>query len=220
MSESNANPGDSTEKSRGPDGIENANESDHSNDPLNGKPVSIETHRKLLSEKKKREEQLEIALKKVSDLEKEKKASLEAELKEKEDWKKIAELREQEKIEVETKYTSLTSEIQEAAKFQSLLRALPGRLDQKYYSLVDTRDIVIDPNTGEPDPSSVKKVADSFNANFGELVVSSGKARLPYQAASGSTQSMTEELWKSLSGKEKKERLPEYVESLKQKRGN
>lgn len=190
---------------------------DSSSDPLNGKPVSFETHRKLLAEKKRRDEQLENIQAELSDFKKREKEQRETELTQKEDYKKLLELREQELNETKQKYDGLSSTIQESVKFDAFLNALPGQLPKKFWKMTDTTSIVIDPNTGEPDPVSVKKVADQFHAEYGELIQQSGKARLPNQAAASTAPPINEDIWKSLSPKEKRERLPEWVAYAKTK---
>jgi hypothetical protein len=202
------------QKASGTDGEVVSDSSETSKDQ-----VAYDTYRKVLSEKKKRDEELKLATEELSKMRKLEKERVEHELKAKEDYKKLLELRENELKEKDEKLKSIETNIQESAKFSALLDALPGQLPKKYWQMIDTSGIVIDPTTGTPDPTSVKKIAESFQNSYGELLVKPGQAKMPNAAASGSTSVMTEELWKSLSGKEKKERLPEYVESLKQKRG-
>lgn len=180
--------------------------------------VAYDTYRKVLSEKKKRDEELRAKDEELKALKKAEKERVEAELKAKEDYKKLLELREKELQERDQKLKAIETEIAESTKFQALLDALPGQVPKKFWSMIDTSQIVIDPTTGSPDPTSIKKAAESFQANYPELIVSPGKAKLPNAAANGSSGMMTEELWKSLDPKQKKERLSEYVESLKQKR--
>lgn len=177
--------------------------------------VAYDTYKKVLSEKKKRDEELKAAQDEITKFKKLEKERVEAELKQKEDYKKLLELRENEKSEIEQKFNSLHSQIQEGLKFQSFLEALPGQLPKKFWKMVDTSQIVIDPATGEPDPVSVKKAAESFQAEFGELIVQQGKAKLPNASAKVGAAPITKELWQGLSPKEKKERLHDYVEYLK-----
>lgn len=178
--------------------------------------VKYETYQKVLNEKKKRDEDFKAAQEELAKLKKLEKERTEAELKAKEDYKKLVELREQELNEFKSKYEGLSTTIQESVKFNSFLEALPGQLPKKFWKMVDTSEIVIDPSTGDPDPSSVKKVADKFQAEFGELVQTPGKAKLPNKAA-GSATVINEQVWAAMSPKEKKDNLASYVEYKKQK---
>jgi len=180
--------------------------------------VAYETYKKVVAEKKRRDAELAAKDEELKKLKAAEKERIEAELKAKEDYKKLLEIREKEIQERDQKLKEIETTIQESTKFEALMSALPGQVPKKFWSMIDTSQIVIDPSTGSPDPSSVKKAAEAFQANFPELIVQPGKARLPNTAAAGTGQQMTEEIWKSLDPKQKKERLSEYVESLKQNR--
>lgn len=179
--------------------------------------VAYDTYRKVLAEKKKRDEDLKAAQDELARLKKLEKERTEAELKAKEDYKKLVELREQELGEYKNKYEGLHSTIQESVKFNAFLEALPGQVPKKFWKMVDTSEIVIDPATGEPDPASVKKVADKFQAEFGEIIQTPGKAKLPNQAAGAQTAVINEQAWAAMSPKEKKDNLASYVEYKKLK---
>lgn len=177
--------------------------------------VAYETYKKTLAQKKKLDEELAARDEELNLLKREKKEREESELKAKEDYKKLLELRDKELEETKVKYSSLNKEIQESIKFNSFLESLPGNLDKKYWRMVDTSEIVIDPATNEPDPTSIKKVAEKFQAEFGELIQTPGKAKLPNSAAQTGNVAITDEVWNSLSAKEKKDKLPEYFAHMK-----
>lgn len=177
--------------------------------------VAYETYQRTLAQKKKADEELAAKDEELNLLKREKKEREENELKAKEDYKKLLELREKELEETKGKYNGLNQTIQEQIKFGAFLESLPGNLDRKYWRMVDTSEIIIDPSTNEPDPSSIKKVAEKFQAEFGELIQTPGKARLPNQAAHASAVAINDEVWNSLSAKEKKDKLPEYFAHMK-----
>ncbi|RTL05196.1 hypothetical protein EKK58_08590 [Candidatus Dependentiae bacterium] len=180
--------------------------------------VAYDTYRKVLAEKKKKDEELASVREELAKRNKLDKEREEAELKAKEDYKKIAELREKELNETKIKYDSLNKEIQESLKFNAFLEALPGELPRKYWGMVNTKEIVIDPSTGDPDPVSIKKVAESFQAEYGELIKNPNKAKLPGDAASGGNAVITSEVWKTMTPEEKKKNLSSYM-AQKIKRG-
>lgn len=181
--------------------------------------VAYETHRKLLAEKKKRDEELSKRDQEIAEFKREKKEREENELKAKEDYKKLLELRDKELDEYKQKYTGLSSEIQESMKFNSFLEALPGDLDKKYWRMVDTSEVVIDPSTNQPDPSSIKKAAEKFQAEFGELIKSGNKPRLPNQSPASFQGQMNDEVWDKMSPADKKKNYTEYFEWKKSNLG-
>lgn len=172
--------------------------------------VKYETYKKVLAEKKKRDEELKLVADENAILKREKKEREENELKAKEDYKKLLELRDKELNETKEKYNGLNSSIQESVKFNSFLESLPGQLDKKYWRMVDTSEIVIDPNTNEPDPSSIKRVAEKFQAEFGELIQTPGKAKLPNNASTGPIAAINDETWSKMSPADKKKNLSQY----------
>lgn len=194
------------QKSRGPtdDGSVDANVSE------NKDTVSYDTHRKLLSEKKKRDEDYRAAQEEVQRLKDADRARQEKEAKDVDDVRKLLELERSEKLEIKAKLDGQTSMLTEAYKNQAFMKALPGPLPEKYHKMVDLSEVIIDPTTGEADPISVKRATDKFMAEFGELVQIPGKAKIPNQAAQPIT-NMSDEVWASMSPKDKKENLAAYV---------
>lgn len=172
--------------------------------------VSYETHRKLLAEKKKRDEEVRLKDEQLVALQRKEKEREENDLKEKENFKKLVEIRDKELADERAKYNGLNTTIQESVKFNSFLEALPGQIDRKFWKMVDTSGIVIDPSTGEPDPTSVKAAADKFQAEFSELIQVGGKAKLPNNEAGQYQGAMNDDVWNKMSAKDKKENLPKY----------
>ncbi len=208
MSEVVNGSGGTDQKSGGPNG--GANDVDNSSQSASADSVSYETHRKLLAEKKKRDDELRATNDRLAALEREKKEREENDLKEKENYKKLVEIRDKELAETTAKYQTLNTTIQESVKFNSFLEAIPGQLDKKFWRMVDTSGIIIDPTTGEPDPTSVKKAADKFQAEYGELIQSGGTAKLPNNEAGQYQGAMNDDVWNKMSAKEKKDNLPKY----------
>lgn len=170
--------------------------------------VSYETHRKLLGEKKKRDEENALLKKQLEESQAKEKARMESELKEKEDYKKLLELREAEKKELETKYTQLDSSLKDSAKLSAFLDKLGGSVEKQYWGLVNLDEILIDPNTGSIDEASVKQAASKFEQTYPLVIKKAGSsAKLPNDAAKGGNGKLTYSEWKALkTSKEMKER--------------
>lgn len=154
--------------------------------------VSYETHRKLLGEKKKLKERLDA-------LERQQHEAAQKDLEENQKWKELADLKAKEAGEYKEKYSSLEGQLAEGRKLTAILEALPASVDKKYWGLIDTNDVVFNPETGEVEASSVQAVAKKIQESFPEIIStqrSTGQpAASPAAAPSGS---MTIEEWKKL----------------------
>lgn len=141
--------------------------------------VAYDTYRKVLSEKKKRDEQLRELTEKLSEFQSKEKQRTEEELRKKEDYKKMLELREGELNEYKSKYEGLITQQRSVTKLTSFLDNLDGKVAKKYWDKIDLDQIVYDDETGEVDQMSVKKAIESFKAEYPEIIVkSSGPAVL------------------------------------------
>jgi len=173
--------------------------------------VAYETYRKVLGEKKKRDEELAAAKQRLEELERLQKEQEETKLKEKEDFKTLLQLREQELNESKQKLQTLETDINDGKKLNAFLKAINGTVDNHYLSLVDLDKIVIDPNTNMPDENSVMAFAKEFEQTYSKIIDRPSGQKLPNNAASFGNGSLTVEEWTKLPLKEKKARLSEVV---------
>lgn len=179
--------------------------------------VAYETYQKLLNEKKSRDAQIAEFQKRFDEIENQRRNETETKLKEKEDFKSLLKLREEELDQMRSKLTAKDSElgetkrtIESGVKLQSFLTSLDGNVDRKYWSMIELDEIVIDPTTGTPDPTSVKKSADLFAKSYPELVQKKSVPRTPGNApASGGGLSYEE--WLQLPLSEMKKRQKDIV---------
>lgn len=190
-----------------PVGDSTANVGDETQKPSNetkNDTVSYDTHRKLLAEKKKVQEQLETFLS-------EQKKAQEATLAEQNQWKKLAELKEKELAEA--KATLAAKQEQEAAarKLESFLKLLPGQLEKQYWGLVDLDKIVTNPETGAPDEQSVAAYVKDWHKTYSKVVSTSTTQKLPNEAPQGDGSPISLETWKKLPLADKKK----HYESVK-----
>lgn len=164
--------------------------------------VSYETHARLLDEKKK----LAFKLKEIEDA---KKIQFEKELKDKEDYKKIIELRDKEVVEYKTKYETLEARLTNGSKLSAVLDQIDGKVEKIYYGLIDLDSIALDPSTGMPDEKSVRDVAKQFSKTHSKVILKDGAAsKMPHDAArggSGGKLSLAE--WTALPQNEKGKRM-------------
>lgn len=171
--------------------------------------VAYETYRKLLGEKKKRDEELEATKAKLAELSKAEKLRQEAELKEKEDFKTLLQRREEELQSKEQELSSIKGTLESGAKLRAFLDSVNGVVEKQYWTLVDLDEVKIDPNTGLPDPLTVEALARKFESEYPLVVKPKGQVKIPpNQAAQGSAGKLTHAEWKALgSAKEMKEKM-------------
>lgn len=133
--------------------------------------VSYETHKRLLSEKKRRDEEVRAASQRIRELEMAEKSRVEQEARQKEDWKKMLELREQELSEFKGRYSQLEGHVHQAVKKAAFVRALGGSFKSTYEKLIDFDAIVIDPTSGSVDELALNKYVEQFRKDFKEVIL-------------------------------------------------
>ncbi len=141
--------------------------------------VAYETYKKAVDEAK-------AAKAKVAEFEKSKREAEESKLKQDGEYKKLLEQREQELKETQEKLSGTEKKISESRKLNAFLGAVPGDVPKQYWGLIDLDGIAVDPETGMPDPASVKKAAAEFEKSHPEVVKKPNKGKLPTDAANGS----------------------------------
>lgn len=168
--------------------------------------VSYETHRQLLGEKKKRDEELRQAREALARYEAEKRELEEKALREKEDYKKLFESREKELQDEKMKRAEIEAQIIEAQKRKALNLAIGTAIPEKFWGLVDLDKIAIDPTTGRPDELTTKAYADEFTKVYGEVIAPSRLPRMPNDGPNREKTGLSYEQWKKLPYAEKKKR--------------
>lgn len=181
------------------------------NESQNQQSVAYETHRKLLGEKKKRDEDLDAARKQIAEFQAKEKERDELGLKEKENFKGLLEIREKELAEVKQSLAHKERVLENGMKLDAFTRALSGKLADEYYPLVDLDAIKTDPATGMPDAGSVQAAAKAFETRYTRVIERGTGARLPNDAARGGNGKLSREEWLKLPSKEMKARLKDVL---------
>jgi len=168
--------------------------------------VAYETHVKLLKEKKKLQEELDATQKAIKERE-------EADLRAKEDFKKIAELRETEAKELREKLTTVEARERNGMKLDAFLSSLDGAVDKRFWGHIPLDQIVVDPESGEPDPMSVTKVVEWFRKEYFDIIKKPGQATVPNTAPQGSAGNgkITRAAWLALDHKEMSKWKPDQI---------
>ena len=158
--------------------------------------VAYDTHRRLLDEKKKLQQQFEVLAAEKADRERK-------ELEAKGEYQKIIELERQKKAEAESKLAELENTFLQGKKVKAFLNALGTGLDEKFYGFLPLEDIVIDPDSKEINMTSVASAAESFKKSYPELLKSKSGVTLPNAAPAGnSANTITRSEWLKLCSKE------------------
>jgi hypothetical protein len=168
--------------------------------------VAYETYQKVLDEAK-------AAKKKVAEFEKAKRDAEETSLKEQGNYKKILEEREKELQETKDKLSGLDKKISDSRKMNAFLGAIGGDVPKQYWPLVDLEDVAVNPETGMPDESSVKRAAEKFEKDFPDVIKRPSKSKLPNEAPRGGGTKLSYEAWLKLPLKDQLERMNDVDKS-------
>lgn len=181
-------------------------------------PVSYETHRRILSQRKKDQEKIKEFEERFAEIDRVNKTAEEQKLAEQGEFKKIVELRDKKIDELSNKLQSVVEEktnvektVKDTHKLQAFYEKLPGKIAKKeYLSFVDLEKIAYDPETGVIDNQSVDLVVNDFMENHSKLIEAPKGHKLPNGYPSG-TNKLTLEQWQKLPLKEMKAQMKNVI---------
>lgn len=110
----------------------------------------------------------------------------------------------------EAKAEKILTQTQNALKMSSVLDALPGKVDRKYFDILQPMLNEIDMvGENEVDEDAVRQVADRFAKLYPEVVVRPG-TKMPNEMAKGDEVNVDLKSWQKLGdAKKMREKLPE-----------
>jgi hypothetical protein len=165
--------------------------------------IAYDTHRKLLDEKKKVQAQLDTLLREKTERD-------EAEARKRGDFEALLKAREDELSKERAARQELSDRITQGRKLNAVIDALGGNVDQKWLRLIDTDDVVVNPETGEVDPMTVARAAESLKKQWPEMLRKT--ATLPNAAPAGNGGGMISRAdWLKLSSKEMMKYKPDQI---------
>ena len=177
--------------------------------------VSYETHRKLLSEKKRLQEERDTLKAQQEALELQR-LEQDGELSKQVEFYKSKHTKTLSTVEELTqKLNGEQEKWNTARKLNAFKEALPGQIvSPKFLVHVPVEDIILDPETGEPDSNSVKKAVDYFTQEFSQVIqpktISTSPNKFPQGDSSGK---LTLEEWKKLPYDERIKRKSEIIKT-------
>ncbi|GEM_PF-5674360 len=140
--------------------------------------VSYETHRQLLDEKKKSDARLR-------QLEDEKAERERKDLESRGDFEKLLAQERERSAELAAKLGLVEERETGRRKLASVLSALNGHVESKYFDLIPIGDVIVDPTSGEVDQTSVARVVEKVRANYPEIIKAKTGPGLPSAAPQG-----------------------------------
>lgn len=167
--------------------------------------VTLDTHRKLLDEKKKAQAKLDEYIAKEKERE-------EADAKKRGDFDTILKAREEELQSEKAKRLELESTLTQGRKLSAVIDALGGSVDPRWYKLIDISNVAINPDSGEVDTLTVAKVAESLKREWPEMLRPASKlpANAP-QGLEGGAGKISRSEWLKLSAKEMMKWKPDQI---------
>ena len=175
------------------------------------KPVSYETHRRLLGEKKRAADEARKLREQLDAYEAEKRQRAEQELVEQNKYKELLELRDKELKEAKSKIERSEEQVRHAKKLDAVLSGLDGTVDQKYWKLIPIGKVALNPDTGEPDEMSVAQVVEAFKSEYPETIKRAGGPSVSSNAPQPASAKISYEEWVKLPAKEMRARLKDVV---------
>lgn len=166
--------------------------------------VAYETYKRTVSQLKKSQEQVDALQREVD-------AKLEKEAKEKEDYKVLLKLREDENAKLKAESEHNKAILVNGSKMQALMNAVDGEIDEQYWRLVELDKILLDPVEGTPDKASVQKYASEFSTKYAAIIKKESSVKMPQDAPKSSNGKLSYEEWKSLPAKEMRKRYKEVI---------
>lgn len=197
--------------SSGTEQIPGGDPASNQNDPQNPNPkpetVKYETYSKVLSEKKKRDEENEALKTRVAEFEAKELERQEAEAKAKGDFETQLKLEREKNAKLEQSHKSLQTTVVNGQKRAAFLGMVNGDVDEAFWSLIPLDSIALDKSTGMPDEASVKKAVELFETKYARVIVKDSGVTLPNEAARGGSTTLSYDQWMQLPDEQKAERM-------------
>ena len=176
--------------------------------------VGYESYRKVLGEKKKETAKRRELEQRLAEIEAEKEAQREMELKEQGRFKDLLADEQTKRKTLENELNSYKKTIDNSFKFNAIKKTLGAEIDYKWADYLDMKGIYdqveLDDNR-TPDEMSVTKVCDYIRKEFPEMIATNNsRGNLPNDPPQGVTQLSYDE-WLTLPADEMKKRIKEVI---------
>ena len=167
-----------------------------------GKELSLDKHKQLLDEKKKMQADRDRMAAELEKYKAKEKAQADADMKKRGDFEAMLKQRDEEIESYKLKLKDIDDKITRNKKVNAVIAALGGNIDRKWVQIIDDEGVLLHPETGEIDPTSVAKVADALKKQWPEMVKSSGKVLPPDAPKGNKAGKITRAEWMEMSSKD------------------
>lgn len=177
--------------------------------------VKYESYRKVVGQNKRLSEDVTQMRERLQAMEDAEKARHEKQLQEQNQWQELAKIKEQEAAEARAEAQALKEQQLEARKLDAVLRAIPGKVDRDYWSLFDLDKVLVNPDTGQIEDTTVRSLADDFLTKHRRVVdFPASNARIDPTAPvpNRSTGTLSHDDWLALSDDQKQARVNDLAD--------
>lgn len=171
--------------------VSNATESVSNESETKPETINYDTHKKLLNQRKSDQEKMRNMEQQLNEFMQAQKANEENKLKEQGKFQELVIEREKEIADLKNENINYKTSFDKAVKLSAFREQLGGTVDNSsYYDFVNVDEIVLDPDTGVVDNSSVESVVNQFKQTHSKLYTPKVSKALPNDAPRGPTTSI------------------------------
>jgi len=167
-----------------------------------GDTVKYESYRKVVGQNKRIADENATLREQLEKIEADRKAASEAKLVEQNEWKTLAEQRAEEAKAAREEANQLKSQQVNARKLDAVLKK--ANVKRKFWNMVDLDAVILNPETGDVEDSTILKEVERLSREFPEVLESANGPKLDNSAPIPNTNgSLTIEKYAQMTAKEK-----------------
>ena len=175
--------------------------------------VSFTTYKKTLTQLKNMQEKYREKESLLDEFQRKEKEIEQKRLEEQGEYKKLLDMERQKLTKYEQERDQYKNKLITAHKLNAFTEKLPSKISRpEYYKHIDVDSIIIDPETGMVDESSVDNAVNLFIKEHHQLL-DTKRVSMPSDSPNGSSK-LTYEEWSKLPAKEKRKRLNEVYNNV------
>lgn len=164
--------------------------------------VAYETYQKVLAERKRDQERVRELNAKLEEIEINNKRIEEEILKKKEDYKTLLDNKTKEHEQAAYELNQMKEQRKQALKLNAFLEGCGNnQIKKNYWKMIPVGDIIINPETGEVDPLSVKMAVDAYMRDYPETL-ERHTVGMPSASPAVASNGITYDQWLKLPAKE------------------
>lgn len=160
--------------------VGSADTSEASSTEIKKDTVSHDTHKKLLSQRKRDQSVISELQEKLTHFEKLEQDKAQAEAEKRGEYDKVISSYKERMSSLEQENESYKRSISDSIKMNSFLNKLPGKIKKNEYTkFIDLEDIALDPDTGAVEETTLETAVNKFVENYSDLIAHGNQGKLP-----------------------------------------